>query len=67
MEKVQREKDDIPKATMVSLTPNDCKKLRAISPKDQVTDGIRIAMKESEQYRRELIAISEARKSQNEY
>ena len=58
---------DKPTRTMVSITPNEATSLRNISPKGQVTDGIRIALKESTQYRRERLALEELRKHQNEY
>ena len=58
---------DKPTRTMVSITPNEAEKLRNISPKGQVTDGIRIALKESAQYRRERLALEELRNNQDEY
>lgn len=59
--------EERPTRINITIYPKDAEKLKEITPKNTVSDGIRVALKESTQYRRERVALEKLRSEQNEY
>lgn len=56
-----------PRHRNITLSDNDCSLLRAMSPRGQLSDGIRIALKESTRYRKEKEALKKIHQDQDGY
>jgi len=63
MENNEKQSKETVRSMRITILPSDEAKLRNVSPRAQVSDGIRIVIKESEQYRKEREALRKVRES----